>query len=310
MRIRSPSLPELHAFVAAARLRSLARAAEALSVTPSAISHAIARIEAQLGQSLFARQGRGSTLTPEGERYFETVAPALDALENAAQDVQGGTASKTLKLSVTPTLASHWLIRRLPDFQRQHPDIRLIFVTYRREEFPMLASQGASLRGGAGQWPAGIEADYVIGHEIVPVCRPQDLARMGPLHSPCELLRQPLLCHTLHPDTLRHWFEAAGCDCGSLSPVGSFEQVSQLLEAAVSGMGIALVQRCLIDDYLHTGRLVIAHPLRALNDRGYHLCYPEALRRSPALVALRDWLQAQGREHERQCARTDASAPS
>lgn len=310
MRIRSPSLPELHAFVAAARLRSLAKAAEALSVTPSAVSHAIARIEEQLGQSLFARQGRGSTLTPEGQRYFETVAPAIDALENAAQDAHGGAASKTLQLSVTPTLASHWLIRRLPDFQRQHPDIHLSFATYQREQFPMLASQGASLRGGSGPWPAGIEADYVIGREIVPVCRPQDLARMGPLQSPCDLMRQPLLFHTLHPDTVRHWFEAAGCDCGSLNWVGSFEQVSQLLEAAVSGMGIALVQRCLIDDYLDSGRLVIAHPLRANNDRGYHLCYPEALRRSPALIALRDWLQAQGREHECQCARADAHPPS
>ena len=308
MRIRSPSLPELHAFVAAARLHSLARAAEALNVTPSAISRAIARVEAHLGQALFARQGRGSQLTAEGQRYFEAVAPALDALENAAlgTHMQSPSQSLELKLSVTPSLASLWLIRRLSDFRRQHPDITLSFVPYERQQFPLLASQGVTLRGGAGDWPAGVEADYVIGREIVPVCRPEDLRRIGPLQSPCDLLKLPLLCHILHPDTLRRWFEAVGCDGGALRPAGRFEQVSQLLEAAAGGMGLALVQRCLIDDHLQAGTLVIAHPQRVLNDRGYHLCYPEALRRAPALVALRDWLQAQGRAHEQSCALADA----
>jgi DNA-binding transcriptional LysR family regulator len=306
MRIRSPSLPELHAFVAAARLNSLARAAEALSVTPSAISRAIARVEEHLGQPLFARQGRGSQLTAEGRRYFEAVAPALDALENAAADAHPPAQALELKLSVTPSLASLWLIRRLPDFQRLHPQITLSFVPHERHEFPLLASQGATLRGGAGGWPAGIEADYVVGREIVPVCRPEVLRQFGAPPSACELMQLPLLFHALQPGTLRNWFQAAGCDCSQLKEAGSFEQISQLLEAAASGLGLAVVQRCLMDEHLQAGTLVIAHPQRVINDRGYHLCYPEALRRAPALVALRNWLQAQGRAHELSCTQADA----
>lgn len=295
MRIRSPSLPELHAFVAAARLNNFAKAADALNVTPGAISRAVSRLEEQLGQPLFTRHGRGSALTAEGRAYFESVASAIDALEGAALRAQVSQEQTALKLSVSPTLASHWLIRRLPDFQRQYPEITLSFVPYRHEEYPVLAGLGASLRGGDGHWPAGMEGDYVTGRQIVPVCRPADVS---PTASPGDLAQRPLLFHTLHPGTLKKWFDGMGCASDTLRPAASFEQVSQLLEAAVAGMGIAVVQRCLIDDHLLAGRLAIAHPGRVDNHRGYYLCYPEPLRRAPAIVALRNWLQQQGREHE------------
>jgi LysR family glycine cleavage system transcriptional activator len=298
MRIRSPSLPELHAFVTSARLGSLAKAAQALYVTPGAVSRAISRVEEQFGQALFVRQGRITQLTEEGRIYLEAVAPAIDMLESAAMRAQVSEETATLQLAITPTLASHWFIRRLPDFQRRHPEITLTFVPYRRDEFPVVSSQGASLRGGDGAWPAGVEGDYVIGREIVPVRRPLEVSRTDTVRSPCELLHQPLLFHTLHPRTWATWFEGVGCACPDLVPAASFEQVSQLLEAAASGLGVALVQRCLVDDYLAAGKLVIAYPKRVMNDRGYYLCYPETLRRSPAVIALRAWLQEQGREHE------------
>lgn len=296
MRLLSPSLPEIHAFVAAARLGSFLKAAEALCVTPGAISRAIARIESDLGCTLFSRHARGSVLTEQGHDYFAAVAPALDALEVAAAQARTLPEPSVLKLSVTPTLASHWLIRRLPDFQKRHPHITLAFVPYQASEFPLLAGQGASLRGGTGKWPSGLEADYVVGREIVPVCRPDALNPSGALKSPADLLHMPLLFHALHPDTWKNWFEAVGCPAQGLLPAASFDQVSQLLEAAASGMGAAVVQRCLIDDYLEAGRLVVACPQSADNDRGYYLCYPDVLRRSPALLALRSWLMEQGQQ--------------
>ena len=298
MRIRSPSLPELHAFVSTARLGSLAQASAALEVTSGAVSRAIARIEDQLGQALFERQGRGVVLTAQGRAYLEAVAPALDELESAALRARVLPEATVLKLSVTPTLASHWLIPRLPDFHREHPQFELSFLPYRRDEYPLVAGQGAFLRGCDGKLPAGVEADYVIGREIVPVCRASDLQRLGPLQSPSDLLKLPLLFHTLYPRTWSIWLGSLGCRASGLKPAASFEQVSQLLEAAAAGLGIALVQRCLIDDHLQTGRLVIAYPHAVSNERGYFLCYAQALRRSPALMAFRRWVMAQGRAHE------------
>lgn len=293
MRIRSPSLPELHAFVTAARLSSFVKAGQALEVTAGAISRSVARAEQHLELQLLRRHSRGCALTAVGQAYFDAVAPAIDALEAAAMQTRNVQEACVLKLSVTPTLATHWLIRRLPDFFRQHPEVKLSFVPYQREALPLVASQGVSIRGGDGLVPPGMEADYVTGRLIVAVCRPGEQA---PAQAPCELLTKPLLCHTLQPGTLANWFQGVGCPSDGLQPVASFEQVSQLLEAAVAGLGVAVVQRCLIDDYLLSGRLVLAHPRHVVNDRGYHLCYPQALRRSAALTCLRQWLQDQGRE--------------
>ena len=300
MRIQSPSLPELHAFVSISRLGSLARAAQALEVTPGAVSRAVARLQEQFGQALLVRQGRGVALTAQGQAYFEAIAPALDALEDAALQAKVPLESNELRLSITPTLASHWLIPRLPDFHRQHPQISLAFMPYRRGEYPLVASQGASLRGSDGQWPAGVEADYVVGRQIVAVCRPEDLQRLGELSSPRDLLQLPLLFHANYPNTWANWLAWLGCPTQGLVAAARFEQVSQLLEAAVAGMGIALVQRCLADQYLAAGKLVIAYPQCVSNDRGYFLCYPQALRRSPALVAFRGWVMAQGQAYEQQ----------
>lgn len=300
MRIASPSLPELHAFVTASRLGSFHKAAEMLCVTPGAVSRAVARIENDLGCVLFNRHARGCALTEAGHQYLACVSPALDALESAAMQVKVAQTSAVLKLSVTPTLASHWLIRRLPDFQQRHPQVRIAFSPYRAGDFPLLASQGASLCGGNGQWPTGLEAVYIVGRQIVPVCRPEALQGPQAIQQPQDLLRSPLLFHALHPNTWRHWFERLGCWPGPeegemrLTPVASFDQVSQLLEAAVSGMGVALVQRCLVDDYLASGKLVVALPQLVENERGYYFCYPEVLRRAPAIVAMRQWLLAQG----------------
>ncbi len=300
MRIQSPSLPELHAFVSISRLGSLARAAQALEVTPGAVSRAVARLQEQFGQALLVRQGRGVALTAQGQAYFEAIAPALDALEDAALQAKVPLESNELRLSITPSLASHWLIPRLPDFHRQYPGISLAFMPYRRGEYPLVASQGASLRGSDGQWPAGVEADYVVGRQIVAVCRPEDLQRLGELSSPRDLLQLPLLFHANYPNTWANWLAWQGCPTEGLVAAARFEQVSQLLEAAVAGMGIALVQRCLADQYLAVGKLVIAFPQCVSNDRGYFLCYAQALRRSPALVAFRNWVMAQGHAYEQQ----------
>lgn len=296
----SPSLSELHAFVAASRLGTFLKASEVLCVTPGAVSRAISRMEGDLGCKLFTRHVHGCELTDQGREYLAMVAPALDALESAALKAKVRPASSVLRLSVTPTLASHWLIRRLPEFHQQHPQISLEFVPYRAGDYPLLASQGASLCGGNGRWPVGIEARYVVGRQIVPVCRPMDLTDPHPLQRPSDLLKRPLLFHALHPHTWRHWFDSIGCfssedtQRNAITPVASFDQVSQLLEAAVSGLGVALVQRCLIEDYLEAGKLVIPFPERVNNDRGYYFCYPEALRRTPAVEALGAWLVKHG----------------
>jgi LysR family glycine cleavage system transcriptional activator len=292
MRMQSPSLSELHAFAAAARLGSFSLAAQELHVTQGAISRAIARLQEHLDLPLFTRDGRHSVLTPEGQAYLDAVAPAIASIESATRAVRQrrqARAQGTLRLSVTPTLFSHWLIPRLPDFTAQHPEIALSFAPYRRDD-PLTAPDiDAWIRSGTGHWPA-MASDYVAGRELIPICRPADQAAIT---SPEDLRRRPLLAHTNYPDNWAAWFDGVGCAQGPLQPVADFEFVAQLVQAVIAGLGVAVVQRCLVEADLAAGRIALAWNQGVALPRAYYLCSP--LQRPPhaALMAFRAWLVAQ-----------------
>ena len=180
MRMHSPSLSELHAFASAARLGSYSLAAQELYVTQGGISRAIARLEEHLGFALFERQGRRNTLTPAGREYLQAVEPAVMAIEAASAAARRRRHGPQLRLSVVPTLFSHWLIPRLPDFNARHPAVMLSFAPYRRDD-PLTAPEiDAWIRVGNHQrQPAGIEAEYVIGRDLIPICHPRELQGPG-----------------------------------------------------------------------------------------------------------------------------------
>lgn len=296
MRIRSPSLHELHAFAATARYGSFSKAAEQLCVTQGAISRAVAKLEEHLGRTLIVRQARGAELTPAGRDYLDLIEPALQSLEAAAMAQRAPQAATRLRMSVAPTLATKWLIPRLPDWQARHPQFALQLVPYQRDEDFAAADIDAWLRPGESQWPNGIEAEYIVGHEIVPICRPQDLRGRQPLREPADLLAKPLLFHTNYPDNWRAWFEAVGVTPDELRPAADFEQVAMLVQAVMAGLGVAVVQRCLIDDELESGRIVIPFERRVSISRGYMLCTRRAAHSNRGLQLLREWLLTQGRQ--------------
>ena len=294
MRIRSPSLHELHAFAATARLGSFSKAAELLCVTQGAISRAVARLEAHLGQSLLVRQARGNELTPAGRDYLELIEPALQTLEAAAVAQRAPEATTRLRISVAPTLATKWLIPRLPDWQALHPHIALSLAPYRREEDFSDATVDAWLRPGEAQWPPGITADYVVGRDIVAICHPQELRGRQALREPADLLSRPLLYHSNYPDNWRLWLQAVGVSPGELKPSADFEQVAMLVQAVMAGLGVAVVQRCLITDELAAGRIAIPFDRPVQLERGYMLCTRKSSQSQRALTQLRQWLLAQG----------------
>jgi DNA-binding transcriptional LysR family regulator len=122
--LRLPPLHALAAFEAAARLGGFAPAAAELCITPSAVSHRIRQLEAQLGEALFERSPGGVRLSEAGARHLGSVREAFDKL---AQLAQGGAAPAPARLRVgaPPTFARNLLIPRLPDFYRQWPDIEI-----------------------------------------------------------------------------------------------------------------------------------------------------------------------------------------
>ncbi|MEJ6008105.1 LysR substrate-binding domain-containing protein [Paucibacter sp. AS339] len=293
MRIRSPSLHELHAFAAAARHGSFSKAAEELCVTQGAVSRAIARLEEHLGQTFFIRQARGIELTASGRGYLDLVGPALQTLESAAIAQRVPAATTRLRLSVAPTLAIKWLIPRLADWQALQPQITLSLAPYQHEDDFSSPDIDAWLRPGEDDWPSGMAAEYIVGREIVAICHPKDLRGRNALREPADLLSRPLLYHTNYPNNWRVWLDAVGVSGRQLSPSADFEQVSMLVQAVMAGLGVAIVQRCLIDEELSTGRIAIPFDKPVAIKRGYMLCTRRASHSNRALQQLNQWLKAQ-----------------
>ena len=131
MRRVCPSVQELKAFEATARHMSVTRAATELCVTQGAVSRQILNLENWLGIALFERVKQRLVLTQAGQTYLAQIRPSLLALETATIELRASAgASGVLNLACVPTFGAKWLIPRLPDFKRLHPDISVSFVPY------------------------------------------------------------------------------------------------------------------------------------------------------------------------------------
>ncbi len=119
---RVPPLHLLVAFEAAARLGSFARAAEELSVTPSAVSHRIKNLEELWGEDLFVRSNAALRLTAGGTRYLRNVQDALKSLNELARPEYNKLRTR-LRVAIPPTFGRQHLVPRLPEFGALYPHI-------------------------------------------------------------------------------------------------------------------------------------------------------------------------------------------
>lgn len=295
MQIRSPSLVELHAFLAVARTGSFRKAAEALCVTQGAVSRAVLRLEAELGQAVFERAASGVQLTPAGQRLKALTEKPVAALEDAARQLRVAPERMRLRLSVVTSLGNLWLMPRLDDFHQRHPEVELEFRQFHHDEhftrddvdlwvYPKVSAQLV--------WPRQVSAEYLIGREIVAVCTPE---RARGVRDVQQLLAQPMLYHSNYPENWDLWVATAGGEMPARRRGTGFDLVVNLIEAARAGMGVAVVQRCMVEADLAAGRLVAPVDATASTGRGYYLCRRRAQPVHAAADLFADWLRAQAR---------------
>ncbi|HBK45660.1 MAG TPA: biotin transporter BioY, partial [Xanthomonadaceae bacterium] len=147
------------------------RAAEAMNLTVSALSHQMRGLEQRLGYPLLVRHARGVSATPDGQRLFERVAPHLDAIAQAFQPY-AARRDDVLTVSITPSMASAWLVPRLGRFLTVQPTIEINLLSSERiVDFEREALVDAALRVGAGRWP-GVSAEPLFDEWLVPMASP------------------------------------------------------------------------------------------------------------------------------------------
>lgn len=197
-----------------------------------------------------------------------------------------------LRLSVVTSLGNLWLMPRLEDFHARHPELGIEFRPYRRDEDFLRDDVDlwiALKQKPRQQWPRQVAADYLVGREIVAVCTPQVARRIAGE----ELGQHPLLYHSLYPDNWTLWTQAAGLSLPAGWQGTGFDLVINLIDAARAGMGVAVVQKCMVEADLASGRLVLPSPVVASTGRGYYLCRRRALGAHPAVELFSSWVKQQ-----------------
>ena len=222
--------------------------------------------------------------------YAREVARALDIVSRGAMRVRSTAGGGTLALSILPTFGTRWLAPRLPGFLAAHPGVTINLGT-RLRPFDF-AEEGfdAAIHFGAETWP---NAGYakLFDERLVACCAPAWLAT-HPAACPEDMIGLPLLQLETRPDAWAGWFRAHGI--ADAIPQGMlFDQFAPMIQAAIYGMGVALLPEFLASAELADGRLVNAWGPPVRGSGSYYLVWPSNAEAFPPLKAFRDWLCAE-----------------
>jgi len=289
----------LAAFEAAARAGSFSGAARELDLTQGAISRQIHALEDQLGVRLFQRTRQRVRLSAAGEVYVREVHQALNIIRAASLNLMSDPLGGALNLAILPTFGTRWLIPRLPHFLDRHPRITINFSMH-LSPFDF-AEEGldAAIHYGKPDWPDA-DCTFLMAEEVIPVCSPAFLAQHK-LAGPEGLLDLPLLHLSTRPAAWHEWFDHAGLgETPAPKPGMHFDQFATAAQAAVAGLGVALMPVFLIKAELDDGLLVPVFDgpiseLSVLSASAYYFVAPHSRRDNPSVKAFRSWLLSETR---------------
>lgn len=282
-----PSLDDLRAFEAVTRLGSVRAAATALALTHGAVSRRVSKLAVELKLRLLEPDGRGVRPTRDGERLAQATSDALKGIAAALAEIRSSSGAQPIVLSCERSLAMRWLIPRLSDFQDRHPgiDVHLstgggvldfardrITLAIRRLDFPL-----------APDWVVTTLVPEAVG----PVIRPD----MAQRFAGGDYLA---LGSRTRPEAWRTWL-ASRPDIPAPCEVRLYDHHFMMLEAAASGLGVALSPRIIAADDVATGRL-LAPAGFAADGTDYGLIRPRDTRVTESVEMLEKWLMLQAEQ--------------
>lgn len=285
-----PSLSLLTAFEAVLRTGSTAAAARELDLTQGAVSRLVQNLEGQVGQPLFLRERRRLIPTEAARAYGRDVTRALDLIARASMELSANPGGGVLSLAILPAFGTRWLAPRLPAFLSAHPGITINLAT-RLKRFNF-AAEGfdAAIHFGADDW-RGAGHLHLFEETLVACAAPGFLAA-HPVQTPSDLLGLPLLQIETRPTAWPDWFRAQGVSAAL--PRGMlFDQFAPMTQAAIHGLGVALLPEFLAQPEIAEGRLAPVGEARSAGVGSYWLVWPDVRADYPPLAAFRAWIAAE-----------------
>ena len=279
----------LRAFEAAGRTGSFQDAAAELHLSPSAVSHAIRKLELSLGVALFERSGRRVKLSTDGTMLLRHVGAAFDDIRRGMNFVSNR-GPKILRVHCAPSFAAQWLVPRLQDFLSRHPDVEIRlsagvdYTRFSNDEFDADIVYGRPDQEGVAVLPLGEET-------ITPLCSPKFRSL---IRKPEDLLRHVLIDSSAKKVRWPDWFAANGMTTPALHGM-RFDRSFLAISAAVNGLGVALESTRLAQSEIADGRLVpilegVARDIRYV---GHYLVFPRLALRRHTLQIFVNWITSE-----------------
>lgn len=282
-----PPLTSLRAFAATAEARSFSQAARVLNVTHAAVAQQVRALEEHLGRPLVQREGRGVSLTADGEQLAEALGEGFGSIQRGLEALRAGEADRPVRVTLTPSFAAQWLMPRLKDFWRHHPDIGLSLhpdskvVDLHRERMDI------GIRYGNGDWP-GLEVQYLTSARLVIAGTPSLIGGRGEL-AMADLADMDWVLSRTWPEQ-DAYLRQLGLDPDTLSrtDVNSDELA---IAAARQGLGLAVQTAALFEADVAEGRMRIVHESREKLPAYFIVTLPGPKR--AAARAFLKWLKSQ-----------------
>lgn len=284
---RLPPLPAVRAFEAAARHRSMTRAADELGVTPGAVSRQVRELELRMETPLFIRRATGLEPTEAGAALAAELGEALDRIAEAARGVRLRR-PRRLSIGVYGFFASRFLMPRWAAMRALWPDLTLDLHTSANPLELTPARFDAVIAVSDGAPRSGLVTRRLLPIATLPVCAPT-LLDAGPV----DFAAVPLLHARPRPDDWRRWLDHAGFRHVPAEGGSTFESTGLAIEAAARGLGVAIGLEALIRPEIARGALAVAHPRTRPTKRWFVLQHARRPEDDPALAAFADWLVAE-----------------
>lgn len=297
--MRLNHLNGLKAFEASARHLSFSLAAKELNVTPAAIGQQVKLLEEWLGVSLFERRSSGVSrlvLTKEALQGLPEITRGFEHLSQGLTLLKPIEISPILTVAVSPAFAAKWLLMRIDDFQTSHPEWDLRLDTNIRTVDYLAESIDIGVRYGKGNWE-GLETTLLMTESVFPVCSP-DVVKNG-LRSLDDLRDFPLLHDLSLPKesgfpSWESWFDQHGIDNVNTEKGLKINNSASVIQAAISGQGVALGRSVLVQDDLDCGRLVQPFPeLDCKIELAYYIVWKKNGLVHDKINVFKAWLQQQ-----------------
>jgi LysR family glycine cleavage system transcriptional activator len=291
---RLPPLNSVKAFEAVVRLGNYNSAATELGVTHGAISRQVRVLEQYFGCRLFRASGRHLVPTDLARYYAAEVGAGLDRVAAATARVIEPAAARLVRVSGLPSFTMHWLMPRLPHFQRKHTSTEVSIAASREPLEHLVSNHDVILRRRPMEWD-GFECRAILKDHRVLVCTPELLARR-PIRTAADVLGETLLVGDgkTQAGVWERWMQMEGLEPRRSMKRIKFDHVFVLIEAAMKGLGVAFLPHSLTVAFIEAGTLVEPLPGTRLPYANMYALYPEAAGRPSGVKAFINWLVEEG----------------